>query len=99
MVVYLGNLDCKAKKDGRPIHIVKLAEVIRDLSDDGQVYVFSRTKEFFTDNRLDGLDDLIFGDIVSCDFQQSAFLGAAPSLVGVSKVKDSPYAFDEDMEE
>lgn len=94
MVVYVGNFDGKTKKEGRPIHVVTLVEVIRDVDDNGEVYVSARSKDFFTNEKLN-LEGLVFGDIVACDFQQSAFLGGAPDLVGVRKVQDSPYDFTE----
>lgn len=91
MVVFVGYKDGKSK-EGKPYHMTSLIDVRIDTDENGEMYVSAFAKSFFSPTGLD-CSDLVFGDVVKCEFHESEYLGAAPDLVSVKKVADTPYNF------
>lgn len=93
MVVFLGKFNGVSKK-GNEFHSVTLADVYVVENEKGEKRIESRVSSFFTEDELD-LEGFVFGSVVEPEMKVSDRLGAAPSLVGLKIVKQSPFDFTE----
>lgn len=82
-VIFLTSRSGTSKK-GNAYQMVTLAELA-----DPELKVV-RVTDFFVDAGID-FSGFKFGEEVNARFEESAFLGGRPNLVGLSRIKASPY--------
>lgn len=86
--VFVGAMSGKGKESGKAYNMVRLI----GKTERGDFRVW----ELFTaeGKKLDGQDNLKFGDVVNAEFTTADYPGARSTLSGLMKVSDSPYNQD-----